>query len=183
LSADEEEIARASAWRIRPAEGPAREVDPEAPPFPSPDRSPPAPPWTPEWGLSYFTALEWRLARGALVEAGPAAVWMRLLRPVVAGEPLSPLDRTLAVADSGNGISWVVDMETHLFVNTELTVHLARLPEGEWVCLDARTRVGPAGIGIAESVLWDQRGRIGSGAQSLLVAPRRERSREEDRAP
>ncbi|MGH2724486.1 MAG: hypothetical protein ACRDI0_09530 [Actinomycetota bacterium] len=97
---------------------------------------------------------------------------MRQRHPVVAEEPISPLDRVLTVADSGNGISWVVDPSTHLFVNTDLTVHLARLPVGEWVCLDARTRVGPSGIGVAESVLWDDRGRFGRAAQSLLVAPR-----------
>ncbi|MGH2673102.1 MAG: thioesterase family protein, partial [Actinomycetota bacterium] len=64
-------------------------------------------------------------------------------------------------------------LETSLFINTEITVHFARMPEGEWVCLDARTRVGPEGVGVAESVLWDERGMIGRGAQSLLIAARR----------
>ena len=170
LADGDELIARASAWRIRPAE--TVEVDLDPLPLPVPEASSKAPPWTPDWGLSYFTAVEWRLAGGSLIDPGPAAVWMRLRHPIVAGETLSPLDRVLAVADSGNGISWVVDMTTHLFVNTELTVHLVRLPLGEWVCLDARTRIGPAGVGVAEGVLWDERGRLGSGAQSLLVAPR-----------
>ncbi|HEX2032281.1 MAG TPA: hypothetical protein VHL78_12950 [Actinomycetota bacterium] len=106
------------------------------------------------------------------MDPGPAAVWMRVGVPIVVGERLSPLDRLLVVADSGNGISWVVDMGAYLFVNTDLTVHLVRPPAGEWVCVDARTRVGPLGIGVSESVLWDERGRFGSGAQSLLVAPR-----------
>jgi hypothetical protein len=46
------------------------------------------------------------------------------------------------------------------------------MPRGEWVCLDALTRVDSGGIGLAESVLWDEESRIGRGAQSLLVAPR-----------
>lgn len=78
----------------------------------------------------------------------------------------------LVAADSGNGISWVLPFDTHLFVNTELTVHLVRMPEGERVCLDARTRIGAEGIGLAESVLWDERGWIGRGAQSLLITRR-----------
>jgi hypothetical protein len=60
----------------------------------------------------------------------------------------------------------------YLFINTELTVHLARMPVGEWVCLDAVSRIGPRGVGVAQSVLWDERSRIGVSAQALLVAPR-----------
>jgi hypothetical protein len=63
-------------------------------------------------------------------------------------------------------------IDEFLFINTELSVHLARMPEGEWVCLDAVTRIGAAGVGLAESVLWDRRGRIGRGTQSVLVARR-----------
>ena len=92
--------------------------------------------------------------------------------PLVAGEEVSPLTRVLALADSGNGISATLPFDKFLFINTELTVHLARYPEGEWVCLDAITRIGPEGVGMAQSVLWDERGRIGAGAQALLVAPR-----------
>lgn len=172
LADDDHEIARASAWRIRPADVPVSDVALEPLALPGPNESPKTPPWTPDWGRSYFTALDWRLAGGSLLDPGPAAVWMRLLHPIVAGEPLSPIDRVLTVADSGNGISWVVNMATHVFVNTELTVHLARPPVGEWVCLDARTRIGSAGIGVTESVLWDEQGRFGAGAQSLLVARR-----------
>jgi hypothetical protein len=126
----------------------------------------------PAWGASYFTATEWRLAGGNVFAPGPAAVWIRMKVPLVEGEEPSPLARVLVAADSGNGISWEMGWDTHLFVNTELTVHLARMPEGEWVCLDARSRIGPHGIGLAESVLWDERGWIGRGVQALLVAPR-----------
>ncbi len=60
----------------------------------------------------------------------------------------------------------------YLFINTELSVHLFRLPVGEWLCLDAVSRIEPNGVGMAESILWDELGRIGRGNQSLLVAPR-----------
>jgi hypothetical protein len=46
------------------------------------------------------------------------------------------------------------------------------MPVGEWVCLDARTRIDGRGVGLAESRLWDQTGRVGRGNQSLYVAPR-----------
>ncbi len=165
------EIARATAWRIRGE--PRDELDLDPTPPPAPEDTGPAPFFEPGWSPSYFDAIEWRLARGSLAEPGPAAVWMRMRCALVAGEEPSPATRVLCVADSGNGISWSLPLETSIFINTEVTVHLARLPEDEWVCLDARTRIGAEGIGLAESVLWDRRGMIGRGAQSLLIAPRR----------
>ena len=46
------------------------------------------------------------------------------------------------------------------------------MPEGEWVCLDAVTLPQPNGIGIADTLLLDERGRIGRALQTLLVAER-----------
>jgi hypothetical protein len=171
LSDGEGAIAHATAWRI--GGEPREELDIDPVPPPGPEDAGPAPFFEPGWSPSYFDAMEWRLARGALAEPGPAAVWMRMRCALVEGEEPSPAARVLVAADSGNGISWALPLETSLFINTEITVHLVRMPEGEWVCLDARTRVGPEGVGLAESVLWDQRGMIGRGAQSLLVASRR----------
>ena len=171
LSDDAGEIARAGAWRIRGEQRDELDLDPTPPP--GPEEAGPAPFFEPGWSPSYFDAMEWRLARGALIEPGPAAVWMRMRCALVEGEEPSPAARVLSAADSGNGISWSLPLESSLFINTEISVHFARMPEGEWVCLDARTRIGSAGVGLAESVLWDRRGMIGRGAQSLLVASRR----------
>jgi hypothetical protein len=59
-------------------------------------------------------------------------------------------------------------------VNPDLTVHLFRLPVDEWVCLDAVTRInlepGAGSMGLAESALFDRRGRLGRACQSLVVA-------------
>jgi hypothetical protein len=97
---------------------------------------------------------------------------MRMGCQLVAGEEPTPLQRTLVAADVGNGISAVLDWRRHLFINVDLTVHLERLPEGEWVCVDAATIPQPTGVGTAESVLYDERGRIGRAAQALLIANR-----------
>jgi hypothetical protein len=69
-------------------------------------------------------------------------------------------------------VSRVVDFDRYLFVNTDLTVHLHREPEGEWVLLDARTLLEPHGAGLARSILSDERGQLGLAAQSLFVASR-----------
>ncbi|QES48987.1 thioesterase family protein [Streptomyces venezuelae] len=124
------------------------------------------------WDIGYHTAMETRFTHGAFLEPGPGTCWMRMKVPLIAGDEPRPADRVLVAADSGNGVSAVLDIRKYLFVNSDLTVHLHRHPAGEWVSVEARTSVDPAGIGLADSVLHDEKGPIGRGAQSLYVAPR-----------
>jgi hypothetical protein len=172
LFTEEGEIARASVWRILPADRPIPEANLEPHPFRDPAESPMLPMFDPGWGESYFSAIEWRQERGAFFEPGPSAVWMRMRCGLVDGEDPSALSRVLVAADSGNGISSELPIDRYLFVNTQLTVHLVRMPRGDWVCLDAVSRVHSTGVGLAQSVLWDERGRIGAVNQALLVSPR-----------
>lgn len=103
---------------------------------------------------------------------GPVAVWGRLLPRVVPGEEPSPLQRTVALADMGNGVSWVVGFDTHTFINPDLTVHLWRYPSDEWIGLRVATRYGDDGIGAAEAELYGRNGRIGRAVQSVIVDAR-----------
>jgi hypothetical protein len=116
--------------------------------------------------------MEVRFVEGGFLEPGPATVWLRQRQPLVAGEEASPLQRTLVVADVGNGVSAALDYHRYLFINVDLTVQLERLPAGEWVGVEARTLPRPEGVGTAESVLSDERGRIGRALQTLLVSER-----------
>jgi hypothetical protein len=97
---------------------------------------------------------------------------MRMGVPLLPGEEPTPLQRVLAAADSGNGVSASLDWSSYLFINVDLTVHLHRMPQGEWVCLDAITLPEPNGVGMADTRLLDERGPIGRGVQTLLVAER-----------
>lgn len=184
LSADGEEVARASAWRILRADDAAAEIALEPTPHEPPDACGAFEHFRPPWEPSYLTAIEWRKASGSFLEPGPAAAWMRMRVPLVEGEEPSASSRVLAAADSGNGISATLPIDRFLFINTELTVHLVRPPETEWVCLDAITRIGARGTGLAQSTIWDERGRIGAGAQALFVGPRSPlASRKSDKTP
>jgi hypothetical protein len=124
------------------------------------------------WTEGYLRALEWRWASGSFDERGPGTAWARMRYPLVEGEEPSPLQRVLVVADSGNGASRELNGLKWWFINPELTVHLHREAVGEWVCLDATTHVSEGGVGLATSVLSDEQGPIGVGAQSLFVARR-----------
>lgn len=168
-----EALMRASAWRIRtaPVAIPPGAVAPELPP-PGPEQGGEAEFFPTGQELGYHSAMEVRFLEGGFVEPGPARVWLRMRQPLVGGERPSPLQRVLVTADVGNGVSASLDYRRYLFINVDLTVHLERMPVGEWVCVDAVTLPQPNGVGTAESVLADERGRIGRALQTLLIAER-----------
>ncbi|MHB8670367.1 MAG: thioesterase family protein [Acidimicrobiales bacterium] len=166
----EVELARARALRIRRAPVPIPEGDvPRGRPDVGPESATPGIPLSSGVTAYHTEGAELRFVGGRFEERGPATVWIRLRVPVVAGEDPSPLQRVAAAADFGNGVSSVLDFESHLFINPDLTIHLHRLPKGEWVCLDAKTHLQADGVGLAESQLYDQRGPIGRSLQSLLI--------------
>lgn len=169
LVADGQVAARAAAWWHQTTDTSAvAGTAAAAPPGPV-GAAPAALPWSPS---GYLTAMEWVTVNGSFDRPGPATVWARMRHPLVGGEQPSGLQRLLTVADSGNGISWRLDAEQWLFINTELTVHVLREPSGEWICLDADTLIGADGSGLAVSRLSDQHGEVGRGAQALLIRPR-----------
>lgn len=167
LSSEGKTIMRANALRIRAEEGaspsnlPERDVEP--PEGITPQQIPM------RFEVGYHTAMETRNVSGAFEIPGPATVWFRMRHPLVDGEEVRPLERVLIAADSGNGVSGVLDIREFVYINPELTVHLTRYPATEWVCLQARTTITGDGIGLADTVLHDERGPIGRGTQSLYV--------------
>lgn len=178
LLADGKEVARFTALALRECEvafpdtlaGKLRHHP--APPTPlSPEQSPVAS--FPFAGLhvGYADLVETRIARGRFFN-GPCAAWFRLRRPLLDAEDPSAYQRVAVAADSGNGISAMLDFATFLFVNSDLTINLLRRPRGEWICVDARTHLGPDGCGLTESALFDLDGLVGRATQSLLIRRR-----------
>lgn len=173
LSVEGEVVMRATAWRLRAGavELPAEAAAAAEPP-PPPEQGDGAGFFPTAQELGYHSAMEVSFLSGSFLERGPARVWLRMRQPLVDAEEPTPLQRVLVAADVGNGVSSTLDFRRFLFINVELTVHLERLPAGEWVFLDAVTHAGPNGVGTSESVLCDRGGRIGRAAQTLLIAAR-----------
>jgi Thioesterase-like superfamily len=121
--------------------------------------------------VGYADLVEIRVAEGAYF-AGPCAAWFRLRHPLVAGQAATPIERVAVAADSGNGLSAVLDFERYLFLNNDLTINLFRPAQGEWICIDARTMLGSGGSGLAEARIFDAAGLIGRSTQSLLIRKR-----------
>jgi hypothetical protein len=172
LEAAGQPVCRALGLALARPENSAPAVAPDAEPLPGPDGVAPSPGPPGERPMFGGDGVELRFVKGAFAEPGPAAAWVRLRVPLVAGEEPSPVQRAAAAADFGNGVSAPLDWTEHVFINADLTVYLTRPPRGEWVALDSRTVVDPDGVGLSESVLHDADGPIGSAAQALLVGPR-----------
>jgi hypothetical protein len=177
-SAGSRDVASARAWRVLRTDSESIGSRGAQPPGLPDDQAAGAPGETVAgppggWVDGYLSAVEWRPVKGSFGSPGPATVWARLRYPLVADDDTGPLERVLAVADSGNGLSSELDITGWQFINPELTVHLHRMAVGEWICLDAATAISAGGAGLATSALYDLDGPLGAGAQSLLVARRR----------
>jgi len=114
-------------------------------------------------------AMEVREIYGGFADLGPGAVWMRLAVPIVAGRETTPLQRAVATGDFSNGVSRALDYNEWVFMNPDLTIHVARYPEGDWVALAAESVYGNLGRGVATGTLWDTSGWLGRSTQSLYL--------------
>jgi Thioesterase-like superfamily len=170
LDNEDVEVTRARALLVAGSElGETRSV---APPFGGPQGGRPNDFGDAAGPMFANSALEIRFVEGAFRVLGPATAWFRMRHQLVAGEPVSPLERVAAAGDFGNGIATELSWEEHVFINPDLTLYIEREPRGEWVALQSQMRVSPGSVAMAESVLWDQEGRIGRATQALVVGRR-----------
>jgi len=121
--------------------------------------------------VGYADLVDLRIARGVFFK-GPCAIWFRLRHPLLGSEEPSAYQRVAVAADSSNGISAILDFSRYSFLSLDLTINLLRKPIGEWICVEARTILGPKGCGLAESMLYDLHGLIGRATQSLAIRER-----------
>lgn len=150
-----------TGWQSDP--GPASDPPPE-------DLAIDPPRWA-SGGLTAYhrNAVEHRITEGSFGEPGPAVDWIRLRMPVVADHEMTWLQRTLAAADFGSGISAIFGAESRFgLINANLTVSVHRAAIGEWISLDAHTHAGSQGTGLCISALGDLDGAFGMATQSLL---------------
>ena len=168
-------VARATLLALRPVplEGdgfnPAVEV-----PADSPDAA------VDHWGLDpddeafIGGAMDFRfiLNEGQL---GGGVAWFRLRRDVFDdGASPSPLARAAAASDVGGAVSARrgEGFPSVSFINADISVHLARLPEGDWIRLTSSSTWEPTGIGAVASQLSDAGGPFGRAHQALVLERR-----------
>jgi Thioesterase-like superfamily len=162
-------VARASGWRMSTLD--TRDVVrssavPLRPPSEAVDRS-----LHEKWDRNYLHSLEWRWLTKPLND-GPGESWIKPMVDLVKGESMTTLERLFSVADNANGIGTKIDTRRWTFMNTDLVVHLHRIPQGEWIGIRAETHYGPDGVGTTVGTLFDDVDAVGSIQQSVLLRPR-----------
>jgi hypothetical protein len=89
------------------------------------------------------------------------AAWLRMPIPLVEGEENTPLVRAASLSDFASGLGMVRLPDDTGFINTDITLYLSRMPEGEWICIDSQGSAQPSGICLGEAQVMDPHGVIG----------------------
>jgi acyl-CoA thioesterase len=126
---------------------------------PDPDDVEPMPRDRGDWGMPWESrnVTGW----GELTER--RQVWVRETRPFVEGEELTAFMRAALAADMANGQLNASPVGL-AYINADVTMTIARLPEGEWIGLDARSRAAADGVSVGALDVYDAKGRIGQVA-------------------
>lgn len=163
MSGDRQTI-RATALRMRLGSSPAA-AGTEAPSAPPP---PGGPAFLPSHSRIKHIA-ETRLVSGGLDDRGPGSTWTRIVGEIVRGVAITPLVHAAIVADFGSGLSTLLNWREWTFANVDVSLHLSRPPEGEWLRLDAETLNAGNGVAVVDGHLFDVRGPIGRTHQTLYI--------------
>lgn len=161
-------VARASGWRMLTLDTTAVLHQPAAPLRPLSDAV--SRDLAKDWDRNYVHSLDWRWLTTPMAD-GPGESWLKPTVDLVKGETMTPMQRLFSVADDANGIGTKLDIRKWTFMNTDLVVHVHRVPAGEWIGIRAETSYGPDGIGTTFGTLFDHSGPIGGIQQSVLVRP------------
>ena len=102
---------------------------------------------------------------------GPRRTWLRELRPLVTDEELTPFIRAAVAADFASPLANSAS-EGLDYINADLALYIARLPEGEWVGVEYADRVAANGVSVAHCRLHDAIGPIGSSEVCAVLTPR-----------
>lgn len=148
-----------------------------------PDNDPVPPPDTPEEAQDL-----WDLARnreefigGGLTfrfittDEGTSGgvMWLHLHRPVLPDAAPSPLARVAAAADVPSAVSSFDGRryDDVGFINADISFHLHRLPQGEWIRVTSTSRWESTGIGTVSATIGDRSGPVGRIGQALVLTP------------
>ncbi|WP_298287292.1 acyl-CoA thioesterase domain-containing protein [Novosphingobium sp.] len=155
-------IVRASALRVRIAECPAT-------PFPVHAVAPEGLPSLNRRRSAMNAINETRLEAGGLDVIGPGLVWSRMRGEIEPGMPISPFVHTAMAADMGSGTSSYVDWHDWTYANVDISLHLTRMPQGEWIRVAATTESAGNGLAVVDTRLADEHGEFGHAHQTLFL--------------
>jgi hypothetical protein len=130
-------------WDMPPPES----ITPEPPPPNLPEN------WKPMWetrspdGRSFGVATRKR-------------VWMREVRTLIEGQPLTPFQRAALACDFANPLANSGSAGLG-FINVDITLYLHRLPAAEWIGFEVEDHESAEGVCVGACKLYDEQGPIG----------------------
>ena len=111
---------------------------------------------------------EMRVIDGPFNACAQRSVWMRELRELVGGAPLTPWTRAALAADFASPCANIGDGPLG-YINADVTQYLHRLPQGEWIGMQTINHQATEGVAIGECFMYDEQGPIGSTSVTALA--------------
>lgn len=170
ITAGRVEVARGSVVMLRRTDEPEGHVWSPAPwQVPAPDQVP-----LPRVeGAGRFEPMwETRNIDGTAGAVEQKRAWIRELRPLIDGEPLTPLTRVALACDFTNPFANSGDHGLN-HVNADVTLYLHRLPVDEWVGFEVTSHHSTDGVAVGECALYDTAGAIGRSLVCAVAQRRR----------
>lgn len=182
LSAGDVECVRATAVHGDEMALPAGSVNPPACPLPDPEdleestlagtiRAARGEQFAGQDGLHF--RLRVRRIEG-LGGTGLGVAWVHLPLDLAPGEPLTPTTHLAACSDFANGLGQrrlPVDGGTVGFINSDISLHLLRVPDGKRIGMQARNEAHTGGRGLVSAECWQADGLVARVTQTALVMP------------
>lgn len=109
---------------------------------------------------------------GQLAPASARQSWLRVRTQIVAGHPLSRFGMLVTTADFASPLTHSSEFGID-FVNTDLTIHLHRLPQGDWLGYELTGHSSVHGIGVGQAAIHDLAGPLGVVVVSAIANSRR----------
>ena len=91
--------------------------------------------------------------------------------PIVTGHPLTPFIRAAVASDFASPLA-NSGSEGLEYINVDLALYIARLPEGEWIGVESGDRVAADGVSVAHCRMHDATGPIGSSEVCAVLNSR-----------
>jgi len=109
---------------------------------------------------------------GRLAPASARQTWLKVGMEIVAGHPLTPLLMLITTADFASPLTHSSEFGID-FVNTDFTIHLHRLPRGEWLGYELTGHSSADGIAVGQAAIHDLAGPLGVIVVSAIANSRR----------
>jgi acyl-CoA thioesterase len=111
---------------------------------------------------------EIRPIEGQMGTVGRRRTWMREVRELIAGVPLTPFGRVALAADFASPFA-NAGTNGLAYINSDVTLYLHRLPVDEWIGFEVVNHQATDGVAIGECFAYDRNGAIGSSSVTALA--------------